>query len=138
MHQLKDQEGKVARDLFFPLSSSSADRTLGLQSSGSSVQLPLGQSEASMAEHWPVQLVPRPQVTLVSLVSRPQQPTSIDSLENVNAESKKSTSVVVVLPLERKFTGNRRNYQDIDHVLQSSAIIGIFLGFNFHHGGNVE
>ena len=108
MHQLKDQEGRVARDLFFPLSSSSsADRTLGLQSSGSSVQLPLGQSEASMAEHWPVQLVPRPQVTLVSLVSRPQQPTSIDSLENVNAESKKSTSVVVVLPLKRKFTGCR-------------------------------
>ena len=99
MHQLKDQEGNVARDLFFPLSSSSsANRRLGLQSSRSSVQLPLGQSEASMAEHWPVQLVPRPQVTLVSLVSRPQQPTSIDSLENVNAESKKSTSVVVGLP----------------------------------------
>ena len=102
MHQLNDQEGRVARDLFFPLpSSSSANRRLDLQSSGSSVQLPLGQSEASMAEHWPVQLVPRPQVTLVSLVSRPQQPTSIDSLENVNADSKKSTSVVVVLPLKR-------------------------------------
>ena len=97
MHQLNIHEGWVARDLLFPLpSSSSGNRTLGLQSSGSSVQLPLGQSEASMAEHWLVQLVPRPQVTLVSLVSRPQQPTSIDSLEKVNEESKKSTSDVLV------------------------------------------
>ena len=53
-----------------------------------------------MAEHCPVQLVPRPQVTLVRLVSRAQQPTSIDSLVKVNAESKKSTSVVVGLPLK--------------------------------------
>ena len=54
-----------------------------------------------MAEHWPVQLLPRPQVTLVNLVSRPQQPTEIDSLEKVKAESKKSTSVVLALPLKR-------------------------------------
>ena len=64
------------------------------------MQLPLGQSEASMAEHWPVQLLPRPQVTLVNVVSRPQQPTEIDSLEKVKAESKKSTSVVLALPLK--------------------------------------
>ena len=100
MHQLKTQEGRVARDLrdlIVPLSSSSwANRTLGLQSSGFSVQLPLGQSEASMAEHWPVQLLPRPQVTLVRLASRVQQLTSIDSLEKVNEESKKSTSDVLV------------------------------------------
>ena len=54
-----------------------------------------------MAEHWPVQLLPRPQVTLVKVVSRPQQPTEIDSLEKVKAESKKSTSVVLALPLKR-------------------------------------
>ena len=54
-----------------------------------------------MAEHWPVQLLPRPQVTLVKVVSRPQQPTEIDSLEKVNAESKKSTSVVLALPSKR-------------------------------------
>ena len=65
------------------------------------MQLPLGQSEASMAEHWPVQLLPRPQVTLVKVVSRPQQPTEIDSLEKVKAESKKSTSVVLALPFEK-------------------------------------
>ena len=47
-----------------------------------------------------MQLVPRPQVTLVSLVSRAQQPTSIDSLENVKEESKKSTFVVLALPEE--------------------------------------
>ena len=101
MHQLKTQEGRVARDLrdlIVPLSSSSswANRTLGLQSSGFSVQLPLGQSEASMAEHWAVQLLPRPQVTLVRMASRVQQLTSIDSLEKVNEESKKSTSDVLV------------------------------------------
>ena len=64
------------------------------------MQFPLGQSEAWMAEHCPMQLVPRPQVTLVRLLSRAQQPTLIDSLENVKAESKKSTSVVVALSLK--------------------------------------
>ena len=102
MHHLNAQEGWVATYLFPYSSSSSDNRRFGLQSSGSPVQLPLGQSEASMAEHWPVQLIPRPQVTLVRLESRLQQPTSIDSLEKVNAESKKSTSVVVVLPMKRK------------------------------------
>ena len=52
-----------------------------------------------MAEHSPVQLVPWPHVTLVRVVLGEQQPTSIDSLVNVKAESKKSTSVVVVFPL---------------------------------------
>ena len=59
-----------------------------------------------MAEHSPVQLVPWPHVTLVRVVLGEQQPTSIDSLVKVKAESKKSTSVVVVLPLKggyRKF-----------------------------------
>ena len=51
-----------------------------------------------MAEHWPMQLVPLPQVTLVRVVSLPQQPTSIDSLEKVKEDSKKSMSVGVVLP----------------------------------------
>ena len=54
-----------------------------------------------MAEHSPVQLVPWPHVTLVRVVLGEQQPTSIDSLVNVKAESKKSTSVVVVLPLNK-------------------------------------
>ena len=52
-----------------------------------------------MAEHSPVQLVPWPHVTLVRVVLGEQQPTSIDSLVKVKAESKKSTSVVVVLPI---------------------------------------
>ena len=54
-----------------------------------------------MAEHSPVQLVPWPHVTLVRVVLGEQQPTSIDSLVKVKAESKKSTSVVVVLPIRR-------------------------------------
>ena len=98
MHQLNDHDGKVAKDLL-PSYSPSSNSRLGEQSSKCPVQLPLGQSEASMAEHWPAQLLPLPQVTLVRDVSRAQQPTSIDSLEKVKAESKKSTSVVVVLPL---------------------------------------
>ena len=64
------------------------------------MQLPLGQREASMAEHCPVQLMPLPQVTLVTVMSLSQQPTSIDSLENVKEESKKTTSVVLVVPGE--------------------------------------
>ena len=60
------------------------------QSPRSSVQLALGQREASMAEHTAMQLIPSPQVTLVNVMSRSQQPTSIDSLENVKEESKKS------------------------------------------------
>ena len=55
-----------------------------------------------MAEHSPVQLVPWPHVTLVRVVLGEQQPTSIDSLVKVKAESKKSTSVVVVLPIIKK------------------------------------
>ena len=47
-----------------------------------------------------MQLVPRPHVTLVSLLSLAQQLTSIESLKNVKEESKKSTSDVVVLPLK--------------------------------------
>ena len=66
------------------------------------MQVPLRQSEAPMAEHLPVQLVPWPHVTLVRVVLGEQQPTSIDSLEKVKAESKKSTSVVVVLPIIKK------------------------------------
>ena len=81
-------------------SSSSSDSRFGRQSAGSSVQFPLGQSDASIAEHWPMQLVPWPQVTLVRVVSRAQQPTSIDSFRKVKAESKKSTSLLVVLPFE--------------------------------------
>ena len=100
MHQLNTQDGRVAKDLPLPSSSPSSNPRLKLQSSKFPVQLPLGQSEASMAEHWPVQLLPRPQVTLVRDVLRAQQPTSMDSLEKVNAESKKSTSVVVVVPLK--------------------------------------
>ena len=64
------------------------------------MQFPLGQREASMAEHCPVQLMPFPQVTLVNFMSGEQQPTSIDSLENVKEESKKSTLVVLALPEE--------------------------------------
>ena len=100
-HHLSCHGGLDATDLSFPDESSleaSSNRRLGLQSSGSSVQVPLGQSEAPMAEHSPVQLVPWPHVTLVRVVLGEQQPTSIDSFVNVNAESKKSTSVKVELP----------------------------------------
>ena len=86
--------------LLIPWNSSSSDSRFGLQSAGFSVQFPLGQSDASIAEHWPMQLVPWPQVTLVRVVSRAQQPTSIDSFRKVKAESKKSTSLLVVLPFE--------------------------------------
>ena len=65
-----------------------------------------------MAEHCPMQLVPRPQVTLVRLLSRAQQPTLIDSLEKVKAESKKSTSVVVALSLKICF----RIYLVLHHI----------------------
>ena len=83
-------------------SSSSSDSRFGRQSAGSSVQFPLGQSDAPIAEHWPMQLLPWPHITLVREVSRAQQPTSIDSLEKVKAESKNSTSVVVALPFNKK------------------------------------
>ena len=86
--------------LLIPWNSSSSDSRFGWQSAGSSVQFPLGQSDASIAEHWPMQLVPWPQVTLVRVVSRAQQPTSIDSFEKVKAESKKSRFNVVMLPLK--------------------------------------
>ena len=101
MHHLNSQEGLDEMGfLLIPPSSSSSDSRFGWQSAGSSVQFPLGQSDASMAEHWPMQLVPWPQVTLVRVVSRAQQPTSIDSFRKVKAESKKSTSLLVVLPFE--------------------------------------
>ena len=87
--------------LLIPLSSSSSDSRFGLQSAGSSVQFPLGQSDAPIAEHWPMQLVPWPQVTLVRVVSRAQQGTWIDSFEKVKAESKKSRFNVVMLPLKK-------------------------------------
>ena len=80
-------------------SSSSSDSRFGRQSAGSSVQFPLGQSDAPIAEHWPMQLVPRPQVTLVRVVSRAQQETWTDSFEKVKAESKKSRFNVVTFPL---------------------------------------
>ena len=64
------------------------------------MQFPLGQSDAPIAEHWPMQLVPWPQVTLVRVVSRAQQGTWIDSFEKVKAESKKSRFNVVMLPLK--------------------------------------
>ena len=83
-------------------SSSSSDSRFGRQSAGSSVQFPLGQRDAAMAEHWPMQLVPWPQVTLVRVVSRAQQPTSIDSFEKVKAESKKSRFNVAMLPVKNR------------------------------------
>ena len=100
---MRCQGGLVATDLCVASEASpSSNRRLGLQSSGSSVQLPLGQSEAPMAEHSPVQLVPWPHLTLVRVVLGEQQPTSIDSLVKVKAESKKSTSVAVVLSSMKK------------------------------------
>ena len=86
--------------LLSPTFSASFNSRFGLQSSGSSVQFPLGQRDASIAEHWPMQLVPWPQVTLVRVVSRAQQGTWIDSFEKVKAESKKSRFNVVMLPLK--------------------------------------
>ena len=56
------------------------------------MQLPLGQSEALMAAHWAVQLIPFPQVTLVKVELREQQPTSIVVLVKVKEESKKLRS----------------------------------------------
>ena len=121
--------GLDATDLAFPDDSSPKDCSnirLGLQSSGSSVQVPLGQSEAPMAEHSPVQLVPWPHVTLVRVVLGEQQPTSIDSLVKVKAESKKSTSVVVVLPLRYHLRfesnqggakANKKTYDDATLIL---------------------
>ena len=90
--------------LLIPSSSSSStlsDSRFGWQSAGSSVQFPLGQRAASIAEHWPMQLVPWPHVTLVRVVSRPQQETWTDSFEKVKAESKKSRFNVVMLPLKK-------------------------------------
>ena len=103
MHHLSCQEGLDEMGfLLIPWSSSSSssDSRFGRQSAGSSVQFPLGQSDASIAEHWPMQLVPWPQVTLVRVVSRAQQGTWIDSFEKVKAESKKSRFNVVMLPLK--------------------------------------
>ena len=92
-------EGRADMDgPFLECPSSWPRRGLSLQSSGFSVQLPLGQSVAPMAEHWPVQLSPSPQVTLVRVVSRAQQPTLIGSFENVKEESKKLMSILVKLP----------------------------------------
>ena len=44
----------------------------------------------STAEHWPEQLAPRPQVTLVTVLLGKQQPTSISSRDIVNEVSKKA------------------------------------------------
>ena len=102
MHHLNSQEGRDEMGfLLSPTFSASFNSRFGLQSSGSSVQFPLGQSDASIAEHWPMQLVPWPQVTLVRVVSRAQQGTWIDSFEKVKAESKKSRFNVVKLPLKK-------------------------------------
>ena len=88
----------MATELSFPLFLLSIDSRLKLQSSGFSVQTPLRQSEAPMAEHSPTQLFPCPQVTLVTVASLAQQLTWIDSLKKVKDESTKSTLVVEVLP----------------------------------------
>ena len=53
------------------------------------MQRPLGHSDASIAEHFPVQLIPRPQVTVVIVMLGWQHPTWIVSLNNVKTESKK-------------------------------------------------
>ena len=50
-----------------------------------------------MAEHSATQLSPRPQVTVVILLTRPQQPTWIDSFEKVKALSKKSMLAKLVV-----------------------------------------
>ena len=97
---MKAQEGKADTEYLSSGSSPSSKPRFGWQSSGFPVQFPLGQSDASIAEHWPMQLVPWPQVTLVRVVSRAQQGTWIDSFEKVKAESKKSRFNVVMLPLK--------------------------------------
>ena len=51
-----------------------------------------------MAEHCPIQLMPRPQVTLVRVLSGAQQLTWIVSFENAKAYSKKSMLAIVVMP----------------------------------------
>ena len=61
-----------------------------------------------------MQLVPRPHVTLVRLLSLAQQLTSIESLKNVKEESKKSTSDVVVLPLKLSVISNFENILGTD------------------------
>ena len=99
---MKAQEGKADTAYLSSGSSPFSKPRFGWQSSGFPVQFPLGQSDASIAEHWPMQLLPWPHITLVREVSRAQQPTSIDSLEKVKAESKNSTSVVVALPFNKK------------------------------------
>ena len=123
-HQLRSPENPVTQDFGILASSSSSGTRLGLQSSGSPVHykmgplnwlnskpnikedsrknllpvhLPLGQREASMAEHSATQLSPRPQVTVVILLTRPQQPTWIDSFEKVKALSKKSMLAKLVV-----------------------------------------
>ena len=98
---MKAQEGKADTEYLSSGSSPSSKPRFGWQSSGFPVQFPLGQSDASIAEHWPMQLVPWPQVTLVRVVSRAQQGTWIDSFEKVKAESKKSRFNVVMLPLKK-------------------------------------
>ena len=53
------------------------------------MQRPLGHKDASIAEHLPVQLIPRPQVTVVIVMLGWQHPTWRVSLNNVKTESKK-------------------------------------------------
>ena len=92
VHHLRAQSGRLALSNTGPSSPPSSGRTLGLQSSGFLVHFPLGQSEALIAAHWAVQLIPFPQVTLVKVELREQQPTSIVVLEKVKEESKKLMS----------------------------------------------
>ena len=61
------------------------------------MHFPLGQSEALIAAHWAVQLIPFPQVTLVKVELREQQPTSIELLVKVKEESKKLRSNSVTI-----------------------------------------
>ena len=98
------QEGRAATEKLFLFKGSppSSKPRFGRQSFGSPVQFPLGQSDPSIAAHWPMQLIPCPQVTLVRVVSRAQQPTFIDSFEKVKAESKKSRFNVAMLPVKNR------------------------------------
>ena len=55
------------------------------------MHLPDGQSEAPSAEHFPAQLSPLPQVTVLGVLSKRQQTTVMSLLAKLKELSKKST-----------------------------------------------
>ena len=95
---MKALEGKVAadqrRDSISDVVSSSSSKGI----SQSPEQFPDGQSAAPMAEHFPAQLAPSPQVASSIVLFGWQQLTIADSLWKVKTLSKKSIELAFVFP----------------------------------------